>query len=171
MTYAGLSSKCHGIRRGGGLAGFFQQPLSQGWKASAAARVFQGAARSPRQAPREGGADLFLPRCSHQSCLEASRGGADGMARLLFPLGICHCQRGSDSFWASREGAGCPLLAVPSSHIQLRIFTAKILESYTVGWETGFSQHASLSITAHLQRQQACARPGSLCCCPELWAG
>lgn len=71
-----------------GFWGFFQEPLSQGWKGSSAARAFWGAARSPLQAPYEDGADLFLPLCLHQSCLDTSRGEADGTARLLFPFDI-----------------------------------------------------------------------------------
>lgn len=68
------------------MAGFFHQPLSQGWKGSSAAHAFWGTACSPLQAPRENGADLFLPLCLQQSCLDTSREEADGTARLLFPF-------------------------------------------------------------------------------------
>lgn len=70
------------------MAGFFQQPLSQGWNGSSAAHAFRGAACSPLQASCEDGAGLFLPLCLCQSCLDTSRGEADGMARLLFPFNI-----------------------------------------------------------------------------------
>lgn len=148
-----------------GLAGFCSSP-SVGRKVHLLSRLF-GVQHAPLAGTSRGCCRAVstplltpgLPGCFKRS---SRRRGTPAL-----PSHMSHCQRGPGGSWARGEGGGCLLLAVPPAHIQLGIFTAKTLESCTVGWEIGFPQP---SVPEHRSPSAASAglcSPGSLCCCPE----